>query len=95
MRETVERAWRPAGTARQLTAVVADGDRSELLGRIAAPTCVIHGRDDPLVPVAAGQDLARRIRNAVADIVPGMGHDLPLALLPRFAAGIAENAGRA
>jgi hypothetical protein len=31
----------------------------------------------------------------VADIVPGMGHDLPLPLLPRIAEGIAQNAGRA
>jgi pimeloyl-ACP methyl ester carboxylesterase len=95
LRAMVRRAWRPAGTARQLAAVVADGDRTALLGRIVAPTRVIHGRDDPLVPVASGHDLVRRIANAVADIVPGMGHDLPLALLPHFAGGIAENAARA
>jgi pimeloyl-ACP methyl ester carboxylesterase len=91
----VQRAWRPAGTARQLAAVVADGDRSALLKQISAPTRVIHGRDDPLVPVAAGHDLVAKITGAVADIVPGMGHDLPLQLLPQFAAGIAENAARA
>ena len=55
----------------------------------------MHGRDDPLVPVACGHDLVARIPGAVADIVPGMGHDLPLQLLPHFAAGIAENAARA
>jgi pimeloyl-ACP methyl ester carboxylesterase len=93
--ESVQRAWRPAGTARQLAAVVADGDRSPLLAQISAPTRVIHGRDDPLVPVAAGHDLVAKIRGAVADIVPGMGHDLPLPLLPHFAAGIAVNAARA
>jgi pimeloyl-ACP methyl ester carboxylesterase len=91
----VRRAWRPAGTARQLLAVVADGDRSPLLRRIEAPTCVIHGQDDPLVPVAAAHDLVAKIRGARADVVPGMGHDLPLALLPRLASDIAENAARA
>ncbi len=91
---TVRRAWRPAGTARQIVAVVADGDRSPLLPLISAPTRIIHGEADPLVRVAAGHDLAQRIRGAVADIVPGMGHDLPLQLLPRFAEGIAENAAR-
>jgi pimeloyl-ACP methyl ester carboxylesterase len=91
----VRRAWRPAGTARQLLAVVADGDRSPLLRRIDAPTCVVHGQDDPLVPVAAAHDLVAKIRGAHADIIPGMGHDLPLALLPRLAADIAENAARA
>jgi len=88
------RAYRPAGTARQLVAVAADGDRSPLLARIVAPTRVIHGDADPLVPVPAAHDLVRKIPGAVADIVPGMGHDLPLALLPRIAEGIAANAAR-
>jgi len=95
LQDNVMRAYRPQGTARQLMAVVADGDRSPLLGRITAPTRVIHGELDPLVPVPAGHDLVAKIPNAVADIVPGMGHDLPLQLLPRFADAIAENAGRA
>ncbi len=90
-----QRAYRPAGTARQLVAVVADGDRSPLLQRIVAPTRVIHGEADPLVPVPAAHDLVNKIAGAVADIVPGMGHDLPLPLLPRIAEGIASNAARA
>ena len=92
LQDSVQRAWRPAGTARQLMAVAADGDRSALLPRIQAPTAVIHGLADPLVPVAAGRDLAARIAGARADFVPGMGHDLPLQLLPRFADTIADNA---
>jgi pimeloyl-ACP methyl ester carboxylesterase len=89
-----QRAWRPAGAARQITAIGADSDRSPLAARISAPTRVIHGAADPLVPVAAGHDLAARIPGAVADIVPGMGHDLPAQLLERFADGIAQNARR-
>jgi pimeloyl-ACP methyl ester carboxylesterase len=88
------RAWRPAGTARQVLAVMADGDRSALLPSIKAPTCVIHGEADPLVPVAAGRDLVRRIAGAVGDFVPGMGHDLPAALFERYVQGIADNAAR-
>ena len=88
------RAYRPAGTARQLVAVAADGDRSPLLHRIVAPTRVIHGEADPLVPVPAAHDLVRKIPGAMADIVPGMGHDLPLPLLPRIAEGIVQNAAR-
>jgi len=95
LQATVLRAWRPAGTARQIVAVVADGDRSPLLGRIQAPTRVIHGQADPLIPVGAGHDLVAKIHGAVADIVPGMGHDLPLQLWPLFAEGIADNAARA
>jgi pimeloyl-ACP methyl ester carboxylesterase len=56
---------------------------------------VLHGREDPLVPVPSAHDLVAKIANAVPDIIPGMGHDLPDELLPRFAAAIAENAARA
>ena len=95
LRVSLERAWRPAGSARQLIAIAADGDRTPLLGRITAPTHIIHGEADPLVPVAAGRDLAARIQGATADFIPGMGHDLPAALLPRMADGIAQVARRA
>jgi pimeloyl-ACP methyl ester carboxylesterase len=91
----VGRAWRPAGTARQLAAVAADGDRTPLLSRIRAPTCVIHGEADPMVPAQAGQHLAEHIAGARLDLVPGMGHDLPAPLLPRFADAIAQVAARA
>ncbi|MBL8351137.1 MAG: alpha/beta fold hydrolase [Burkholderiaceae bacterium] len=91
----VRRAWRPAGTARQLIAIAADGDRSPMLSKIRAPTRVVHGADDPLVPPAAAPDLAAKIAGATLDLVPGMGHDLPLALLPRLADDIAQVAGSA
>jgi pimeloyl-ACP methyl ester carboxylesterase len=94
LRATVARAWRPAGTARQLAAVVADGDRRALLPLIQAPTVVIHGEADPLVPVAAGRELAQLIAGARADFIPGMGHDLPEALLPRLAGQIVDNLRR-
>ena len=94
LQASIARAWRPAGTARQLAAVVADGDRSALLARIRTATRIIHGLEDPLVPVAAGQDLLKKLPGAVADFVPGMGHDLPAQLLERFADGMAENARR-
>jgi pimeloyl-ACP methyl ester carboxylesterase len=92
---SVRRSYRPAGTARQMVAIAADGDRSGLLGSIGAPTHVIHGLADVLVPVAAGRDLAARIPGATLDVIDGMGHDLPAALWPRFVAGIAGAAGRA
>ena len=55
MEASVARAWRPAGTARQLTAVAADGDRTPMLARIQAPTLVLHGRADPLDPGGRGR----------------------------------------
>lgn len=95
LQASVARAWRPAGTARQLAAIVADGDRSALLRRIAAPTLVIHGEADPLVPVAAGHDLHQRISGADALFLPGMGHDLPEPLMPLLAERLHQLAARA
>jgi pimeloyl-ACP methyl ester carboxylesterase len=92
---SVTRSYRPAGTARQMLAIAADGDRSPLLGDIRMPAHVIHGNADPLIPVPSGRDLAARIPGATLDIIDGMGHDLPQELWPRFVAGIASAAGRA
>jgi pimeloyl-ACP methyl ester carboxylesterase len=93
--ESVRRSYRPAGTARQMVAIAADGNRSPLLGQIRQPTQIIHGKADPLVPVEAGLDLGAKIAGAEIDLIPGMGHDLPTPLWPRFVAGIAGAAGRA
>lgn len=83
-----------AGYVRQLTAVAASADRSPLLPGLRMPTLVIHGQDDPLLPPACGEQLARLIPGARLDRIPGLGHDLPPALWPRFADAIAANALR-
>lgn len=90
LRASVQRAYRPAGVARQLIAVAADGDRSPLLTRINAPTHIIHGAADPLVPVASAHDLHSKIRGSTLEVIEGMGHDLPEALWARLAAAIAR-----
>jgi len=38
---------------------------------------VIHGADDPLIPVEGGKDTARVIPGARLFIINGMGHDMP------------------
>jgi pimeloyl-ACP methyl ester carboxylesterase len=87
----VRRGLYPAGTARQLGAILASGDRRTLLRGIVAPTLVIHGGSDPLVPVAAGRDTARYIHGSTLEIIEGMGHDLPPALMARVGARIADH----
>ncbi|MET0311775.1 MAG: alpha/beta fold hydrolase [Burkholderiaceae bacterium] len=74
----VDRSHHPAGTLRQLVAVAADtGIRAQQLGRITAPTLVMHGKSDPLVPFPCGEDTASRIPGARFVGIEGMGHDLP------------------
>ena len=92
---SVKRSYRPAGTARQMVAIAADGDRSPVLASIRMPTRIIHGRADPLVPIAAAHDLKAKIAAAQIDVIDGMGHDLPASLYRRFVDGIAAAAGRA
>ena len=78
-----------AAARRQLLAVLASGDRRQWLARIAAPTLVLHGALDPLLPVAAGAETASCIAGARLVVIDGMGHDLPPPLLPRIADEIA------
>ena len=81
----------PAGTSRQLAAILASGDRRAMLHGITAPTLVIHGADDPLVRIAGGRDTAANIHGARLKIIPGMGHDFPPALMAGIAVMIAEH----
>lgn len=83
---SMQRSFHPAGVLRQMLAVIADAPRAGELGRIKAPTLVVHGRDDPLVPYACGVDTARRIAGARLVGVPGMGHDLPPGVIERILA---------
>ncbi len=74
---TFDRAFDPPGIARQMAAVMASGSRREALGSVAAPTLVMHGAADPLLPVACGEATAAAIEGARLHVIEGMGHDLP------------------
>ncbi len=94
------RSLHPQGIQRQMLAVVADTTRAAALDGIRLPTLVVHGRADPLVPFACGEDTARRIPGAKLVAIDGMGHDLPpgvvqrllALLLPHFKAARTDNA---
>jgi pimeloyl-ACP methyl ester carboxylesterase len=92
---TYDRGHHPAGTARQLAAILASGSRTAGLRRLDVPTVVIHGRSDPLVPVRGGIATAKAIPGAELVTIPGMGHDMPRELWPTFVEAIAGNAERA
>jgi pimeloyl-ACP methyl ester carboxylesterase len=92
---TYERGHHPAGTGRQLAAIMASGDRTEKLRELSVPTTVIHGRGDPLVPFRAGRATARAIPGARLIAIPGMGHDLPRELWPMIIDAIVETTARA
>ena len=79
-----DRSYDPTGVARQMVAILADGDRRERLRAVRVPTLVIHGKDDPLVPVEGAIDTAESIPGARLLVIEGMGHDLPRGAWPRI-----------
>ena len=91
----VRRSYNPSGAIRQLVAIAASGDRTAVVKRIQAPTLVIHGDEDPLLRPACGEATARAVREGggrvALEVVKGMGHDLPVPLLPRIAESIAAH----
>jgi pimeloyl-ACP methyl ester carboxylesterase len=89
-----DRGIHPAGSARQIAAIVTAPDRTEQLRRVGVPTTVIHGDADPLVNVSGGRATAAAIPGARLVIVPGMGHDLPRDLWPQIADAIVANTER-
>jgi pimeloyl-ACP methyl ester carboxylesterase len=89
-----QRSFYPAGPARHMAAVLASGSRVADLKKITAPTLVIHGKADPLVPVAGGIDTARLVPGATLELIDGMGHDLPQPLLAHFVQLISGHTGQ-
>ncbi|SFB79695.1 Pimeloyl-ACP methyl ester carboxylesterase [Polaromonas sp. OV174] len=81
-----QRSFYPPGIARQMVAIAADSTRAAALADVTAPTLVLHGKSDPLVPYACGEDTARRIPGARLAGIEGMGHDLPPGVVQRLLA---------
>lgn len=90
-RNYIEQAWQRdtpvqglLGYERQVTAVVASGDRTSLLHSIQAPTLVIHGDHDRMVHPSGGEATARAIHGALLHTVSGMRHQIDAAITPQL-----------
>lgn len=96
MAESYDRCFYPQGMARQLVAILTQENRVPALAKVAAPTLVVHGTSDPLVPVEGGKDTAEAIPGAQLMLIEGMGHDLPHGgAWPRIVEAIAAHTQRA
>lgn len=89
-KKSIQRSWNPSGFARQAAAVIIGDncDRRQQLKDIKIPVVVIHGDADPVVNVEAGKEVANTVPNSKLVIIPGMGHDLPDAIIPEIIEGI-------
>jgi pimeloyl-ACP methyl ester carboxylesterase len=90
-----DRSHDAGSSARQLAAILASGNRTRRLRAITAPTLVIHGDRDPLIPLVGGRATAKAIPGAKLMIVPGMGHGLPERLWPLLVDAVAEHVAAA
>jgi len=89
-----KRSYYPVGFQRQYAGIMASPDRRPKLKTITAPTVVIHGDADPLVPLAGGKDTADNIPGAELIVVPGVGHEIPNPVLDVFVDGILSAVAR-
>lgn len=87
-----DRAFYPEGATRQLSAIYASGNRSELLRQVTVPTLVIHGRDDTLIHLSGGLATAELIPGADLLLLADMGHDMPEPLWPMIVDAVAGHA---
>jgi pimeloyl-ACP methyl ester carboxylesterase len=79
----------PAGFARQFAAICASGSRRAALPGLRLPTLVVHGAQDPLIPLAAARAMARLVPGARLLELAEMGHDLPAPFWDTIADAIA------
>ena len=71
------RGFHPESMERHLMAIFKTGDRTEEVQTITAPTLVLHGSEDHLIPPAHGIHTAQQIVGAQFVLIDGMGHNLP------------------
>ena len=86
----IDRRYYPPGAARQYLAIMASGPRVDLLKTVTVPTLVLHGEDDPLLPVECGRDVAALVPGAKIETFPGWGHDVPEQMVPKLVSSISS-----
>ncbi|MBN1664122.1 MAG: alpha/beta hydrolase [Deltaproteobacteria bacterium] len=90
MTQSYDRCLYPQGMGRQTIAIMAQNNRKAALASLKTPTLVIHGTDDPLVPLEGGKDTAASIGGAKLLLIEGMGHDLPRGAWSQIVDAISE-----
>ena len=79
-----DRCFDPAGVARQLRAVMADGSRAAGLATVTVPTLVLHGSRDALIHPSGGRRTAELVPGARYVEIDGLGHDYPPPVWDRW-----------
>lgn len=69
-----ERGPCPEGGNRQFAAVIAENSREQELAAVDVPGLVVHGRQDPLIPVQCAYDMSQVLKCGRLHIFEEMGH---------------------
>ena len=77
-----DRGFYPESMQRHLMAIFKTGDRSDAVSTIVAPTLVLHGADDGLVPPEHGRHTASLIQESRFLLIEGMAHNMPEDVIP-------------
>jgi pimeloyl-ACP methyl ester carboxylesterase len=93
--QLMDRSFHPAGVKRHFLAVMGTGNIKHLARHIHVPTVVVHGKEDRLLRPACSKAIAKSIKGAHLELIEGMGHDIPQALVPRLTGIFAHNMHRA
>lgn len=83
-KQRYERDFNPLGISQQIHAILASGSIVRHSKNIKAPTLIIHGSKDGLIPYAHGKFLHKTIANSTFVLVDGMGHDIPAYYQPHL-----------
>lgn len=86
-----QRNFHPLGTVQQLNAILASGSISRFSKQVKAPTIVLHGSADGLIPPSQGRVVAKTIPNAKFHLIEGMAHDIPEYYQPYMVALISTH----
>ena len=87
----VARSADRTGVPRQALAVLCAGSRRRALSQLKVPALVLHGLDDILLPPAHGVRTADAIPHAKLQLIPKLGHDLPLPLWTDLSSRIVDH----
>jgi pimeloyl-ACP methyl ester carboxylesterase len=78
----IRQGYNPHCLIHHFTAIQRSGSRMSELNRITAPTLVVHGTEDPLIPEAHAAVYAQQIPNATYLSLDGVGHEMPEGISP-------------
>ena len=86
-----DRGLDPEGVVRQGQALFADQADPESLAHLDVPVLIVHGTADAVIDHEASRRLHDAMPGSDLWLIDGMGHDLPLELLPALTERILEN----